>query len=381
MQSRMAQLRQWVEHVLPERQLYLRSNHETKAYVITTGHQIVLAAGAAGLAIWTLGATASILVAATAEHRNNEKIALMRAQSERWIADRQARLDTLAARYSESSDAFNDLAKSIEHRHAALTLVMDQFKDTPGAKAVLRPTVPDANKPAIDRVLSIRADQERLVNKAETFAQSRAERLRMAFRLAGLNPASYSGSSGGVGGPLIDAKDPRALAAMLDVDEPFAARISHAVDDLNAMKNLQSAAIKLPLRRPTNTEIKTTSGYGVRFDPFTGRPTFHAGMDFAGSIFTPIASTAPGIVSFTGVRTGYGNVVEIDHGGGFLTRYAHLQSYAVSPGQRVAVGQRIGAMGSTGRSTGPHLHYEIWVNGRQQNPARFVKAGDYVQQN
>ncbi len=80
------------------------------------------------------------------------------------------------------------------------------------------------------------------------------------------------------------------------------------------------------------------------------------------------------------MRTGYGNTIEIDHGGGFKTRYAHLQAIAVGVGQRVAVGQRIGAMGSTGRSTGPHLHYEIWVDGKPQNPDRFLRAGDYVQQ-
>jgi murein DD-endopeptidase MepM/ murein hydrolase activator NlpD len=118
----------------------------------------------------------------------------------------------------------------------------------------------------------------------------------------------------------------------------------------------------------------------VRFDPFTGRPAFHSGLDFAGSFSTPIYSTAPGVVSFTGVRTGYGNTIEIDHGGGFKTRYAHLQAIAVGVGQRVAVGQRIGAMGSTGRSTGPHLHYEIWVDGKPQNPDRFLRAGEYVQQ-
>ena len=85
-------------------------------------------------------------------------------------------------------------------------------------------------------------------------------------------------------------------------------------------------------------------------------------------------------MSFTGVRSGYGNCIEIDHGGGFKTRYAHLRSISVVVGQRVGVGTRIGGMGSTGRSTGTHLHYEVWVNGRVQNPIRFLRAGNYVQQ-
>jgi murein DD-endopeptidase MepM/ murein hydrolase activator NlpD len=95
---------------------------------------------------------------------------------------------------------------------------------------------------------------------------------------------------------------------------------------------------------------------------------------------TAIYATGPGVVSYTGVRSGYGNVVEIDHGRGLKTRYAHLSGFAVRPGQRVGIGQRIAAMGSTGRSTGTHLHYEVWVNGRAQNPGRFLKAGQYVLQ-
>ncbi|MEI9963586.1 MAG: M23 family metallopeptidase [Caulobacteraceae bacterium] len=145
------------------------------------------------------------------------------------------------------------------------------------------------------------------------------------------------------------------------------------------MSALSDAASKVPFAKPT-VGTNRSSGFGVRFDPFTGRPAFHSGLDFAGGMMTPIYATAPGVISFTGVRSGYGNTIEIDHGGGFKTRYAHLEGIAVSVGQRVAVGQRIGAMGSTGRSTGPHLHYEVWVDGRPQNPDRFLRAGDYVQQ-
>jgi murein DD-endopeptidase MepM/ murein hydrolase activator NlpD len=144
-------------------------------------------------------------------------------------------------------------------------------------------------------------------------------------------------------------------------------------------RDLEATADALPLARPT-TNTEETSGFGVRADPFTGRPAFHAGQDFAGAFATPIHSTGPGVVSFTGVRSGYGNTIEIDHGHGLKTRYAHLSAICVTVGQRVAVGQRIGAMGSTGRSTGTHLHYEVWVDGRAQNPKRFLEAGDDLQQ-
>jgi murein DD-endopeptidase MepM/ murein hydrolase activator NlpD len=206
--------------------------------------------------------------------------------------------------------------------------------------------------------------------------------LKLAFRLAGLDAAAYAGGQAGLGGPLITAKDPRALAAVLDVDEDFAGRLQHAVSDLSDMQNLSNAEAALPLAHPTGPDVRESSGFGARSDPFSGEPAYHAGQDFAGAYGSPIYVTAPGVVSYAGVRSGYGNCVEVDHGHGFKTRYGHLSAISVAVGQQVGVGQRIGAMGSTGRSTGTHLHYEVWVNGRPQNPLRFVKAGDdYVQQN
>ncbi|MGZ3298525.1 MAG: M23 family metallopeptidase, partial [Asticcacaulis sp.] len=246
------------------------------------------------------------------------------------------------------------------------------------AAAALTPQPIDQSLPPMDRVFSVRAEQERMVSEAEVLAKSRAERLRLAYRMAGLNPAAFSG--GGDNSPLVQAKDTKVLADMLGVDEDFAERVHNAATDLSDMRGLQQNEEHLPFGRPTNG-TRETSGFGVRFDPFNHTPRFHEGQDFAGAYLTPIYATAPGIVSYVGVRTGYGNVVEIDHGNGFKTRYAHLASYAVHAGQHVAVDQRIASMGNTGRSTGTHLHYEVWINGRPQNPARFLKAGDYVQQN
>jgi murein DD-endopeptidase MepM/ murein hydrolase activator NlpD len=196
--------------------------------------------------------------------------------------------------------------------------------------------------------------------------------------VAGVAPAAPA-EHGGRGGPLIELTDPRALAAELGVDTDFAARLQHAAADLAAARALSDEAHSLPLARPTR-DTEQTSGFGVRVDPFTNRPAFHPGLDFAGGPMTPVYSTAPGVVAFTGVRTGYGNTIEVDHGHGFMTRYAHLASIGVRTGERVQQGQRLGGMGSTGRSTGTHLHYEVWVNGRVQNPDRFVRAGAYVLQ-
>ena len=382
-----ARFKQALERLFPERHLYVRSEGELKSLVLTPKRQMAIASALLALGLWLGVATTSMAINALSLSNSDREVAKTQAKYERWIADRQARLNSAVAQINANNGSIDQLANSVEKRHAALAQLMGNFKGVPGAEVALAPskslkTSLGVASP-IDRVQAVSMDQERMITRAESFAKTRADRLRLAFRLAGLNPVSYadrnSSASSGLGGPLIEAKDPRALAAVLDVDEDFAERIQSAANNMADMRALNQAAERLPFARPTN-RTPQSSGFGVRFDPFTRRPAFHSGLDFTGGFLTPIQSTAPGIVSFTGVRSGYGNTVEIDHGSGFKTRYAHLQSISVSTGQRVAVGQRLGAMGSTGRSTGVHLHYEVWVNGRAQNPNRFVKAGDYVQQ-
>lgn len=364
----------------PTRYLYLRDGDEVKAWALTPGRQMLGAVGAVLIGGWFLIASGGFALDMVSQSNADRTVARSRAEAERLNADLQARLDSAVIRMSSSSGSIDEMAQMVERRHAALTRVMTMFHGVDGAQAALTPAAPlnpDRSTP-LQRVVAVRMDQERLIARAETVASTRAERLRLAFRLAGLNPEAYAAHDTALGGPLVDARDPRALGVVLDVDEAFAIRIRHAADNLTDMRLLADAAEGLPLRRPT--PARTTSGFGVRFDPFNGRPAVHQGQDFAAPLNSPIHATAPGVVSFVGVRSGYGNVVEIDHGRGFKTRFAHLNSMAVHAGQRVALGQRIGAMGTTGRSTGVHLHYEVWMNGRPQNPARFMRAGDQLVQ-
>lgn len=368
----------WHERFLPVRYLYLRSHDDVRAYALTARRQVMIALLAVLALGWSLMASGAFLFDLIAQHRSDAEVIRARAASERLNADLQARLESAVVRMSAANGSLEQTAAMIERRHAALTNVMTDFHGVEGAEKALAPApIPESAAP-IQRILAVRLDQERLLDRAEDFAQTRAERLRVAFRLAGLNPAAYVAASGPLGGPLVEARDPRALAAILDVDEPFAVRIRHAATNLHEMRALTDAAEGLPFKRPT--QARTTSGFGVRFDPFNGRPAIHQGQDFAAPLNTPIYATAPGVVSFAGVRSGYGNTVELDHGRGFKTRYAHLNVLGVKPGQSVALGQRIGAMGTTGRSTGVHLHYEVWLNGRPQNPARFLRAGDQLVQ-
>jgi len=138
-------------------------------------------------------------------------------------------------------------------------------------------------------------------------------------------------------------------------------------------QGLERTKTMLPLGQPVkNTHI--TSPFGKRNDPFDGKPTMHNGIDFSGEIGTPLYAVAPGKVIQAGERSGYGKTVEIDNGMGFTTLYAHMSSINVKRGQEVRPNDIVGLGGSTGRSTGPHLHYEIRYNGSAFNPYTFIKA-------
>jgi murein DD-endopeptidase MepM/ murein hydrolase activator NlpD len=380
--ARWGRWRRFAEAVFPERHIYLRSNGAVHGLVLSTGRQLMLSAVIAVIALWTGVGTASMLISLFSAGPAEQASIRTRAYYERLIADRQARLNSAVAQLNDTSSSVADLALSTEKRHTALAMLLTEVKGEPGLARALVPAPLQAfvGHSPMDAVKAVRDDQDRLIGQAETYAKSRADRLRLALRLAGLTPSTLGqAGSEGLGGPLIEAKDPRALAAVLDVDEGFAERIQHAATDLSDSKSLSAFTDQLPLARPT-VGTRETSGFGVRADPFNGHPAFHAGQDFAGPLMTPVKTTGPGVISFTGVRTGYGNTIEIDHGRGIKTRYAHLAAIYVGVGEHVSLGQRIGAMGSTGRSTGPHLHYEVWVDGRPQNPKRFLEAGDYVQQ-
>ena len=171
----------------------------------------------------------------------------------------------------------------------------------------------------------------------------------------------------GQGGPYVALGNPDPNAALT----PDA--LAQRADEL------QSVVKTLPLASPL-PEYRIESTFGGRADPFTRRQAFHAGLDLVAPYRSPIYSTAPGRVIFTGPKGPYGKVVEIDHGHGIVTRFGHLHKALVARGQMVTVHQVVGELGSTGRSTGPHLHYEVLVNGVPQDPEKFLQAGKNVVQ-
>ena len=144
------------------------------------------------------------------------------------------------------------------------------------------------------------------------------------------------------------------------------------------LDSLQDGAIAVPAEKPVRDAVFTSS-FGIRADPFQGRAAMHAGIDLSGPVGTPIYATADGTVFMAGWHNGgYGNLVKLDHGRGIETRYGHLSQVLVQPGQRIKRGDIIARMGSTGRSTGSHLHYEVRIDGRAVNPVPFMRSTDYL---
>lgn len=179
----------------------------------------------------------------------------------------------------------------------------------------------------------------------------------------------------GQGGPFIPVED----GISSEYSATYFETANRVQNSLGELASLATTIKSVPIGVPVLNRHRQTSGYGIRWDPFQRNVrTRHYGLDFAAPRRTPIVSTAPGRVTFAGRRGGYGNTVEIDHGNGFKTRYAHLNSIKTRAGKTVELNEVIGLMGNTGRSTATHLHYEVIYNGRQVDPERYIEAGRYV---
>jgi murein DD-endopeptidase MepM/ murein hydrolase activator NlpD len=200
--------------------------------------------------------------------------------------------------------------------------------------------------------------------------ESRVRRMRGVFSDLGLDMAQLEAATprAGMGGPFVPVK----LAANAGAFERQLYRINTTRAQV---ERLNRTLALVPYRKPVIGEVEFTSGFGVRSDPFLGRPAMHTGLDFRAATGDPVRATANGKVASSGWAGGYGRMVEIDHGNGLSTRYGHLSQIDVKVGDQIKIGQVIGEVGSTGRSTGPHLHYETRIDGEAVDPQKFLRAG------
>ena len=203
-------------------------------------------------------------------------------------------------------------------------------------------------------------------------AHTKRNDLIQAATASGLSLRSTPVEASATGGPFVPLEAAK-------VGEAFQSSVDSLEQALDALDQTRGEVKSFPIAHPAPGR-KITSGFGKRRDPILGRSAFHAGIDFRTPIGTPILAPADGEVTRAGRAGGYGKMVEVRHGNGLSTRFAHLSRIHVKVGQKVTAGQAIGAAGNTGRSTGPHLHYEIRANGEAVNPMRYLKAGSRVGQ-
>jgi murein DD-endopeptidase MepM/ murein hydrolase activator NlpD len=231
------------------------------------------------------------------------------------------------------------------------------------ANAASAPSYADVSR--MERELASMQADVAIIKEA---AQRRYQFTASEVRRLGLDPSALQADTG-TGGPFEPVETVRAA------DPNFKALFN----SWTRLDQLEQGTVAIPSAEPVHG-TNFTSGYGVRSDPFKGRAAMHAGIDLAGPIGTPIYATADGIVGRSEYNNGgYGNLVELDHGHGIQTRYGHLSKSMVTAGQKVKRGDLIALMGSTGRSTGSHLHYEVRIDGKAVNPIPFLQSTSYLQ--
>ncbi|MEO0881928.1 MAG: peptidoglycan DD-metalloendopeptidase family protein [Pseudomonadota bacterium] len=396
-------IRSTFERFFPERQIYHRSAGTVNYISVSPWQQSIMALGALAVALWCLYATVMILLAPSSGAYgagSGQEVARL----ERWVQQLRAQEALNKSLLEERTDAFQRATVGFEERHENLKIILDELNGSDelevsalrgnGAAMLVEASIDEADPrqsrdeiktaSAIDvvgvraRLERLRGDQSNFLDNAETLAVERAERARGVLQLTGVGLNRIGGDESAVGGPLVDML---ALSSS-DIDDPterqFAERIAQVAARLAESRNYENIVESLPLAQPSSVDLRLTSNYGLRADPFSRRSAWHSGIDMAAFYKAPITASGPGKVVYAGRKSGYGRLVEIDHGYGFRSRYAHLHSITVSRGDIVEVGDKVGLMGSSGRSTGPHLHFEVIFQGKPYDPSRFLKAGQHV---
>jgi len=334
-------------------------------------------------------AKARLSVEALALAESREALQLDISDREQKLAAVQASRRNLGAELAAAQDALGELKLdilSMEKARADLRSKLDatdeRLRNTLNAKVAVdneRKVLGEQVADLSARLVTLETAQGGIVSRLGETANESGEALRKTLDLAGLDVdrllermARAAGEGRGVGGPLLAIEESPGAGLAQQI-----ATVERRIDDL---QSLQSLMEKLPLAAPLD-EYRVTSNFGRRIDPFTKRLAFHSGTDMASRRRAPVRVTSPGLVTFVGWKGGFGKMVEVDHGLGVRTRYGHLSSIFVKRGQELTFREKVGLIGSTGRSSGEHLHYEILIDGRHNDPSNFIKAGRYVFKN
>ena len=364
-------LRTW----FPDREFFMRSEGQVRFIKVSSRTQLIAAgAVAALLLVWALTIAAMAL---SSYFSNRDRLALL---------EREAKVATSESRLNAYGQDIGKVADDLKRRQSFIESVVDaHLGELPKAAAKPGETVSDSSSEAAQTVkkvslalpqaadlAQVEARQLSLIEALTRVADRRSATAQAKLASLGLNPQAALASLNdktAQGGPL--------LVLATSADGSIDPRFQRFGLSLARMDALERSVSRLPQVLPASLEY-ISSGFGFRIDPFTGAGAFHPGLDFRGPVGAPIFAAARGTISFVGQRSGYGNCIEIDHGNGLVTRYAHMSGFRTALGKAVQPGEVIGLIGSTGRSTGPHLHFEVRINDRPVNPRPFLEAVPHV---
>lgn len=374
------------DRLFPERQIILRSRGDVRYVALSRGIQMMLSA--AMLMALTLVSVAAVNTALR-DRAREQRVADILAAYDQLAADFQRTQERFALASRELEDKYRRL-HDLASQHGALQQNLTVTEDRLSRVARERDQALQTREKLQSRVTTLekqlsglRGTQDELIERIHDRARTNLSTLERTIRMTGVDADRLVAQAledldiGGEGGPLVAAPEtdrpPGAPSGMIDADPKLAGLEAQ----LARWTGLQAVVQRMPLARPVDGGT-VSSGFGKRQDPITRQRAVHYGVDITGPAKSPILATGPGTVVFAGRKGPYGRMVEIDHGYGFRTRYAHLRQILVKRGDEVGVRHVIGTMGSTGRSTGVHLHYEVLYNDDPQDPVSFLEAGTHV---
>lgn len=369
--------RRW-RRIFPERQIYIRSHGQVRYVTFPPVVQLAVLITVTLSGIWIAIASINFIY-------KDEKLAARDQQ----IKEIQGAYAGVSADMAQIQQRFLTATLELEAKHRQLAGLVNH-----GAQPALKPglskspnqLLPASAKPVLDkkavgevfdgnvraleaRLADVKHAQSGLILSFAKDADITIVALEKLIAQTGLDVAQVVRHAGkaapATGGPLIPAPNTASK------DAPGFHKLSTSLERLEM---LRETLFSLPLAAPVS-KYSVSSGYGYRRDPFTRARAFHSGIDLVAPRGEPVFASGPGIVIFSGRNGPYGNMIEIDHGQGIHSRYGHLSKINIARGDKVGLRDLIGLVGSTGRSGTPHLHYEVWFDGKPRNPGNFLKAG------
>lgn len=432
----MQRIKQAFRSVFAERQIYIRKSGAVTYVPLSSRSTVLLALIFVLTAAWVGFASVHVLFGDGLSAARERDMREMQLSYETELNRLRLSYDDLNAELVLTRDWFRETTNDLEKRHNDLTLVFEQHaaisddlrkmqaafarvakrnkRDRSKTELVARDagemdetlqsrTVSGASDPAqvqlsaiammgeaaanpmpqvpgdvYKRVASLDVRQQELLDALEEKIDQRIDEFESVIEGTDiLEPESFMAqvlpeSERAIGGPYIPLQDTNP-----GINSKLHQQLYRISNNLERLQDLSKSVAKIPLALPIH-DFRLTSGFGPRLDPFKKRAAFHAGVDFGTATGTPVYTTLPGTVTRAGYKGPYGLVVEIDHGNGFRTRYGHLARSRVRRGQQVEFQQHIADAGNSGRSTGPHLHYEVWYEGKVRDPIAFLDVGKQI---